>query len=293
MTEPAGKKEYLPEEWETVPCPVCGSGEKKIYERFGHKLQYTYVLCLNCRNVYQSPRPKYDERFLQAAYGDYHLFRENHEYGGAALKRFEEEAAEIITFDKTRERLLDVGCAMGDFLFCAKNHYPMVCGTEISPAMADFAARKLQVTVYTAQFTSLAIEEQFSCIHLSHVIEHVPAPNEWLKQAKKLLRPEGILVICVPNMFSFSRVAKLLLKRIGLRKGGWNNGARTPDHLFEPTIRGMNYLLQNSNFKVLGIYSYSRSNMTAQGPLAFLFHRVLKWGSNIRVYATPAGTVPA
>ena len=287
MTEPSGKKEYIPEEWETIPCPVCGSGEKKIYERYGHRLQYTYVLCLNCRNVYQSPRPKYDEHFLQAAYGNYHLFREDHEYGGAALKGFEEEAAEIIAFDRKKEALLDVGCAMGDFLFCAKKHYPVVCGTEISGTMARFAAQKLQVTVHNTQFTSLAIKERFSCIHLSHVIEHVPNPNDWLVQAKKLLRPEGILVICVPNMFSFSRVVKLRLTKLGLRKGGWKDCSRTPDHLFEPTVRGMNYLLRNNDFKVLGVYSYSRSNMTAQGPLAFLFHRVLKWGSNIRLYATP------
>jgi 2-polyprenyl-3-methyl-5-hydroxy-6-metoxy-1,4-benzoquinol methylase len=287
MTEPVEKKEYLPREWETVPCPVCGAGEKKTYERFGHKLQYTYVLCLNCRNVYLSPRPKYDERFLQAAYGNYHLFRENYTYGGPLQKGFQAEAAEIITFDRKREGLLDVGCAMGDFLFCAKKHYPMVCGTDISETMAEFAAKKLQVTVHNAQFTSLEIKEQFSCIHLSHVIEHVPNPNDWLMQAEKLLRPAGILVICVPNMFSFSRVVKLLLKRIGLRKGGWKDGSRTPDHLFEPTVRGMNFLLRNNGFQVLSIYSYSRSNMTARGPFAFLFNRVLKWGSNIRVYARP------
>jgi 2-polyprenyl-3-methyl-5-hydroxy-6-metoxy-1,4-benzoquinol methylase len=287
MTEPAEKKEYIPEEWETVPCPVCNSNSKKLYERYGHKLQYTYVLCLNCKNVYQSPRPKYDERFLQTAYGNYHLFKENYEYEGPTRKGFEEEAAEIITFDRKRECLLDVGCAMGDFLFCAKKHYPIVCGTEISPAMARFAAQKLQVTVHNTQFTSLETGERFSCIHLSHVIEHVPDPNGWLTKAKELLRPEGILVLCVPNMFSFSRVAKLLFKKVGVRKSRWNNSARTPDHLFEPTIRGMNYLLRHNGYRVLGIYSYSRSNMTARGPIACWFHRVLKWGSNIRVYSTP------
>lgn len=288
MTEPAIIKEYLPDEWETVPCPVCNSGSKTLYERFGHQLQYTYVLCLNCRNVYQSPRPKYDERFLQAAYGNYHLFREDYSYGGPVQKGFKKETSEIMTFDKKRESLLDVGCAMGDFLFCAKNHYPLVCGTEISGAMARFAARKLQVTVYDTQFTSLDIPERFSCIHMSHVIEHVPDPVEWLEKAKKLLRPEGIIVICVPNMFSFSRVVKLRLKKLGLRKDGWKDAGRTPDHLFEPTVSGMNYLLRNNGFIVLRIYSYSRSNMTAHGPLAFLFNRILKWGSNIRVYARPA-----
>jgi hypothetical protein len=75
---------------------------------------------------------------------------------------------------------------------------------------------------------------------------------------------------------------------MGLRKGRWKNGSRTPDHLFEPTVRAMQYLLRHNGYEVLSIYSYSRSNMTARGPQAFLFQRKLKWGSNIRVYARPA-----
>jgi 2-polyprenyl-3-methyl-5-hydroxy-6-metoxy-1,4-benzoquinol methylase len=194
---------------------------------------------------------------------------------------------EIITFDKKKESLLDVGCAMGDFLYNAKKYYPRIFGTEISGSMAGFAAKKLNATIFNTQFTSLEISEQFSCIHMSHVIEHVPDPNDWLRKAKGLLRPEGVLVMCVPNMFSFTRVAKLLLKRIGLRKSRWKDGRRTPDHLFEPTVHGMKYFLRQNGYEVLSIYSYSRSNMTARGPLACWFHRVLKWGSNIRIYATP------
>jgi 2-polyprenyl-3-methyl-5-hydroxy-6-metoxy-1,4-benzoquinol methylase len=288
MNSPDKKKEYVPEEWETVPCPVCNSGSSTLYERFGHKLQYTYVLCRVCTNVYQSPRPKYDERFLQAAYGNYYLFSEGHRYEGTAKSGFREEAAEIATFDRKKEGLLDVGCAMGDFLVNARNHYPLVCGTEISETMARFTVRTLGIKVFNTQFTSLVPSERFSCIHMSHVIEHVPNPRDWLKHAKELLRPDGILVLCVPNMFSLSRVAKLLLKRMGLRKGRWKDESRTPDHLFEPTVRAVQYLLGHNGYKVLSIYSYSRSNMTARGPLAFLFQRVLKWGSNIRVYARPA-----
>lgn len=69
-------KEYLPDEWEDAPCPICGAKTSKLHERFGHKLHYTYVECLKCKNGYQSPRPKYDEKFLKAAYGTYYLFDE-------------------------------------------------------------------------------------------------------------------------------------------------------------------------------------------------------------------------
>jgi hypothetical protein len=86
-------------------------------------------------------------------------------------------------------------------------------------------------------------------------------------------------------MHSFTRIFKLFLKRIGLRKGKWKNSLRTPDHLFEPTVEGMRYLIKNNGLSMLKIYSYSRSNMIADGVFASLFHRVFKLGSNLRLYA--------
>jgi predicted SAM-dependent methyltransferase len=153
--------------------------------------------------------------------------------------------------------------------------------------MARFVANKLSVKIYKEQFAELKTAERFSCIHMSHVIEHVPHPNDWLRKARELLMPDGILVINVPNMFSFSRIVKLLLKRIGVRKGTWGSAWRTPDHLFEPTISSMLFFLKKGGFEVLSIYSYSRSNMISQGIGGLLFHRLFKSGSNIRVYARP------
>ena len=51
---------------------------------------------------------------------------------------------------------------------------------------------------------SLVYEEKFSLIHMSHVIEHIPNPVEWLKKAGTMLEDDGVLVINVPNKFSMS-----------------------------------------------------------------------------------------
>src|SRR5664279_2761226 len=68
---------YIPNAWEKVPCPFCGSTEFSIYERFGSELQFTYVLCGHCTLVYQSPRPKYDQHFIDSAYASYYQFSDN------------------------------------------------------------------------------------------------------------------------------------------------------------------------------------------------------------------------
>lgn len=281
----AQSEEFLPTEWDYVPCPICHSENKKLYERFGHKYQYTYVFCLNCKNVYQSPRPRYDNNFLKAAYENYYLFDANHTYKESKYNDFNKELEEIIEFDKQRSSVLDIGCAMGDFLYPAKTYYAKTFGIELSDKMADYTSKNLGVTIFRTQFDSLQTNERFSCIHMSHIIEHVPNPNDWLAKAKQLLLPGGILVICVPNMFSMTRVFKLALKRLKIRKGRWKNPRRTPDHLFEPTVKGMEYLLTSNGFKIEKIYSYSRSQMTSKGIYSFFFHYLLKAGSNIRLYA--------
>jgi 2-polyprenyl-3-methyl-5-hydroxy-6-metoxy-1,4-benzoquinol methylase len=239
----------------------------------------------NVRNIYQSPRPKYDAHFLKAAYGNYYLYDKNHQYGESKYNDFNKELSEIIKYDIKRNAILDVGCAMGDFLYQSKKHYQRVFGAEIASNMAESVSKHLNIKVFTQQFEQIVTDETFSCIHMSHIIEHIPNPRDWLKKAAQHLDPDGILVVCVPNMHSLTRMFKLFLKRVGLRKGRWKNPRRTPDHLFEPTVAGMHYFFPANGYDIVKIYSYSRSNMIAEGLFGYFFHHVLKLGSNLRIYA--------
>src|ERR1700722_18061753 len=64
-------REYIPSAWENVACPFCASRDYKGHEKYGPSFRYTYVQCRECGLVYSSPRPKYDEDFLTAAYSVY------------------------------------------------------------------------------------------------------------------------------------------------------------------------------------------------------------------------------
>lgn len=279
------EKPYIPQQWETVSCPFCNSTNRREYEKFGDINQFTYVVCLDCSLVYQSPRPRYESSFVQLAYENYHLMMSSHTYGIGHSERFDEELSEIIRFDQKRSRILDVGSALGDFLYFAKSHYPQVMGVEVSNEMARFSEVKLEIPVVVGQFHELEFNELFTCIHMSHVFEHIPWPVEWLRKARSLLEDNGVLVICVPNMFGLNRRSKLLLKRLKLRSGKWKKAGRTPDHLFEPTHRSMLRLLDAQGFEVVRSYTYSRKNMISQGLMSRVIHRWLKIGSNLRFFA--------
>lgn len=297
MAERKQKAPYKPLSWETIPCPFCNSTKFTTYERFGSELQYTYVLCSQCSLVYQSPRPKYDQLFIDAAYAEYYQFADNLELNDLADVRessvtmFKKEVEHLIQYDKKRTAVLDIGSGMGTFLYASKPHYKTVIGLDVSGQMAAFVEKKLGVKVFVEQFDDFIFPEKFSLIHMSHVLEHVPDPNRWLQKAKQMLDPEGILVINVPNKFSFSFRLQHFFAKIRVKKqfsDSWRDASRTPDHLFEPTIKSMKYLLAKNRYEVLEYYTYSRRDPASNGSfLSKAMNRSLKIGSNITFISRP------
>ncbi len=288
--------EYIVLEWETVTCPVCNSSRFKEYEKFGSKMQYTYVECLDCSLIYSSPRPKYNQDFIDSCYTTYQFFEDAgledlDKIHTSSKTMFEKEIANIMKFEKLRTNVLDIGSGMGTFLYAAKPYYKKLTGLDVSEKMANFVRTKVGVNVLLEQFQDHESAEPYSLIHMSHVLEHIPNPNTWMQHAMKLLHPEGILVINVPNKMSFSRRLKHWYYKLGLIKqysSSWKDPARTPDHLYEPTIKSFLQLIRQNNFRVLDYFTYSRKDIVSDSnPFARFYHRFLKIGTNLSFIATP------
>jgi len=288
---------YTPASWEKVNCPFCGSGDSSIYERYGSELQYTYVLCKNCSLVYQSPRPTYDQHFIDAAYASYYQFSEsvnlddNTLIQHSSVEMFREEVENLLKYDKVRTNVLDIGSAMGTFLYAARPHYKRAVGLDVSAQLAAFAEKNTGATVFLKQFNEFEYPEKFSLIHMSHVIEHVPNPVEWLNKAKTMLEKGGVLVINVPNKFALGFRMQHFFYKLGLKKqfsSTWSDPARIPDHLYEPTVKSMKLLLQNNGFEILDYFSYSRKDpVSNHGSVSRLTNRSLHIGSNLSFIVRP------
>ena len=195
-------------------------------------MQFTYVLCRNCTLVYQSPRPKYDQEFIDSAYASYYQFSENLELSNntsvqhSSVNMFQEEVENLLKYDQKRTNVLDIGSAMGTFLFAAKPFYKKAIGLDVSEQMARFAEKSTGATVYLQQFNEFSYHEKFSLIHMSHVIEHVPNPVEWLQKAATMLEEDGVLVINVPNKYSLAFRLQHLFYKMGLKQqfsSTWND----------------------------------------------------------------------
>ncbi|MDO9274108.1 MAG: class I SAM-dependent methyltransferase [Lutibacter sp.] len=113
----------------------------------------------------------------------------------------------LINSFKTDEKiLLDVGCGTGDFLKICKSNGWKVVGVEPN-AKAKIAAENKLNGEYASEIYSeinlLNNEAQFDVITLWHVLEHIPDLDNYIEMLKLRLKPEGILIVAVPNYKSY------------------------------------------------------------------------------------------
>jgi len=97
------------------------------------------------------------------------------------------------------DRLLDVGCGNGKFLKDAQLAGWQCYGVDFDPQAVETAKRQgahvWQGTLIEQKFP----DNYFNAITLSHVIEHVHQPKDFLRECRRILKPGGILWIATPN----------------------------------------------------------------------------------------------
>ncbi len=95
-------------------------------------------------------------------------------------------------------RLLEVGCARGDFLRAAGEFFK-VEGVEPNPELA--ASARDVGPIYGGVVETLPAEG-FDVAASFHVIEHVDSPRRFIAAMVQRVRPEGLVVIETPNIDS-------------------------------------------------------------------------------------------
>jgi len=96
--------------------------------------------------------------------------------------------------------LLDYGTATGEFLAYLAGKNFEVAGVEPHPK-----ARKKANEILSGKVKS-SIEEingKFDVITLWHVLEHIRKPDELIRKLKEKLRPDGVIIVAVPNFKSY------------------------------------------------------------------------------------------
>jgi SAM-dependent methyltransferase len=165
------------------------------------------IECACCSLRYTDPLPDIEE--LSASYNpEYYAGCHAPSFGAgplrAMMRRRILRQRERALLNRPPGRILDVGCGSGDFLVALRDRGWEVYGTEFSETAAGLArARGITVANSAASLVEFP-DGYFDAVTLWHVLEHLPEPLAGLTKIGRVLRPDGLLVVEVPNSASWS-----------------------------------------------------------------------------------------
>ena len=97
-------------------------------------------------------------------------------------------------------QVCDVGCERGELLHVLKQAGCRVVGTQLSESASRFARERFGIEVHVGELAQAPFAEgSFDAILMIHVLEHLPQPEAYVSQIRRLLKPGGVLWIEVPN----------------------------------------------------------------------------------------------
>ncbi len=215
----------------SVLCPVVLAGTAPVFK---------LVECAGCRTRFLDPLPSADElsRFYAPHYYGSDWYKQEEKgrvFGRAMLPR------------NSSGKFLDVGCGLGFFIDGVRQSSRWdVFGVEVSPEAVSFARDKLNLNVSCGDLAAAGYPDHFfDYIHVCNVLEHVCSPVGLMKECRRILRPNGKLLLSAPNGQADSA---------GLIRYYKNEGcpARSKDgHVFFFSRTGIRKILCDSGFSIV------------------------------------------
>jgi 2-polyprenyl-3-methyl-5-hydroxy-6-metoxy-1,4-benzoquinol methylase len=215
---------------ELSTCPACGASSadsieikrKNVTAGDESRLSVRLVDC-RCGHVFINPQPTWEELspFYQS---DYHVF-------AASLP--DDAAVERLLARKHRGnrlnhalvvpggRYLDIGCGLGMMVSGMARLGMEAEGVEPGQAAFD-RARSLGLRVHLGRFEDTQFpDSRFDSLSMYHVLEHTHDPVAILAECRRILNPNGEILVGVPH------IGSLVRSLVGLTWSGYD----LPRHL--------------------------------------------------------------
>ena len=233
-------------------CPVCGSQKfdpfisGKDYFLTGEV--FNIVKCHDCGFRFTNPRPKAENLGKYYESTDYISHSDSRKglfasvYQMVRKYTLSRKLALISKFQQKGE-ILDIGCATGQFLNYMAEHGWNTTGIEPDEKTRVHAISEYGLKVYPEEQLNVLQKSSFDVITMWHVLEHVAELNTRTEQLKNLLKPQGTLIIAVPNCNAYDA------KKYGEFWAGYD----LPRHLYHFTKEDVQLLLENHGFTIVNI----------------------------------------
>jgi SAM-dependent methyltransferase len=204
--------------------------------------------CRRCGLHVTTPVPAYGEigkYYPHSYYGSGRRFMGVVEW---LLDRLHSYRAYQIEQHQRPGKVLDVGCGRGDMLHILRQRGWDPLGTELSEDAAAYARDHRRLPVIAQPLEEIGLpSNEFDLVILWHVLEHVPSPRDTIREAARILKPGGTLLVAVPNFGSW--------------EARWSRDKwfhlDVPRHLTHFTPRTLNRVLEEAGVPITSVNFFS------------------------------------
>jgi SAM-dependent methyltransferase len=201
----------VPYDEKLANCPICDGTEFRpkltVEDTTVSHEKFLIVQCAGCGFQFTNPRPSAAEighYYESDAYVSHNSGAGgliNRAYKVARFFTMRRKVSQLNALAPRRGKLLDYGCGTGHFLAAAKKAGWQIAGLEPNARARAEASERVGQVVGQESLVSF-MPGTFDAITLWHVLEHVHTLNETLTQLINLLKPDGVLLVAVPNVES-------------------------------------------------------------------------------------------
>jgi len=235
-------------------CPVCFSSEINLklncFDYFKTNDSFPIWTCSICGIDFTQDRPEEDK--LEYYYESDNYISHGNSSGGIVNSVY--QIVRNFTLNRKRDvvkqasgriggSLLDIGSGTGHFAAKMKKEGWNVKGIEINEEARQFSISHFELEAISPTEISHLHNSEFDCITLWHSLEHLSDLNKYIAEIRRLIKPDGVCVIAVPNTDSYdARHYKKFWAAYDVPRHLWH---------FEP--KALRNLLEGRGFKLLDI----------------------------------------
>lgn len=195
-------------------CPLCSSEKIDLHFRctdyFVSKEAFDVYICSSCGFEFTQDCP--EETEIGRYYESEDYISHSNTSKGIANKIYrlvrnimlirKKELIKNLTGINTGF-LLDIGSGTGHFANTMQIAGWSVKGIEINEKAREFSISQFGLGIIDPEKISTLKDHSFDCITLWHVLEHFHNPLKYASEILRLLKPNGVCLVALPNSSSF------------------------------------------------------------------------------------------
>lgn len=191
------------------PCPCKANADITIATLDRYKIPVTTVMCNSCGLVRTDPY--YDEKSLNEFYNNEYrtlytgseratenFFSEQKAFGSDIVQFLSDN---IFKSKIQNKKVFEIGCGAGGILEAFRENDNEVFGCDYGEFYVNFGKTR-GLNLITGNSTALNKFGTADIVILNHTLEHMIKPETELATIKNLLKPNGVLYIALPGIYS-------------------------------------------------------------------------------------------